>query len=148
METTSLHTSIRPFFLPRAHPQSIGPSIRGLASTTRMLVEFSWNSVQEFFIETWSDCQLTPLRDVNESLPALPIFIRKFSWAQFGTENVSVPQQSNYFAQIGAIKVTVYARIQIQFCTFFYTVFQLWIKSLQVIKIQFIDCWRVLWISA
>jgi len=61
----------------------------------------------------------TPLKDVNESLPALYISIRRSSWAQFGTENVRVPQQSNYCAQIGAIKVAVYARIQIQFCTFF-----------------------------
>ena len=68
----------------------------------------------------------TPLKNVNESLPALSIFIRRSPWAQFGTENVRVPQQSNYCAQIGAIKVTVYARIQIQFCTFFLcTVFQL-----------------------
>jgi hypothetical protein len=53
----------------------------------------------------------TALKDVNASLPALSIFIRRFSWAQFGTENVRVPQQSNYFAQIGSIKVTVYATI-------------------------------------
>jgi hypothetical protein len=53
----------------------------------------------------------TPLKGVNEFLPALSIFIRRFSWAQFGTENVRVPQQSNCFAQVGAIKVTVYSRI-------------------------------------
>jgi hypothetical protein len=53
----------------------------------------------------------TPLKDVNESLPALSIFIPRFFWAQLGTGYVRVPQQSNYFAQIGAIKVTVYARI-------------------------------------
>jgi hypothetical protein len=53
----------------------------------------------------------TPLKDINESLPALSIFIPRFSWAQLGTENVRVPQQSNYFAQIGTIKVPFYAQI-------------------------------------
>ena len=67
----------------------------------------------------------TPLKDVNESLPALSIFIRRFSWAQFGTENVRVPQQSNISRKSAQLKSLIMQGYKYNFALFLYTVFQL-----------------------